>query len=60
VPNLRLNNSKAEKMDMSCIPGKIIGHLSVADATGHALSGIRVENFGGPTLMGKNFALAQL
>jgi hypothetical protein len=45
---------------MSCIPGKIIGHLSVADGTGHALSGIRVENFGGPTLMGKNFALAQL
>jgi len=22
----RLKNSKAEKMDMSCIPGKIIGH----------------------------------
>jgi hypothetical protein len=23
---LRLKNSKAEKLDMSCIPGKIIGH----------------------------------
>jgi len=23
---LRLKNSKAKKMDMSCIPGKIIGH----------------------------------
>jgi len=22
----RLKNSKAEKVDMSCIPGKIIGH----------------------------------
>jgi hypothetical protein len=51
--NFDLKNSKREKMDMSCIPGKIIGHYSVADGPGPALSGIRVNNFGGTNAHGE-------
>ena len=49
-----------EKTVGGCIRGSFSGNYRVANKTGHALSGIRVDNFSLLSLTGKNFAQAQL